>query len=284
MKATLALALANAVFATANPLNARAYVTQVDVKTVTNYVYPDGSPATHAGAQPSPGSSYSTPAEPATGSSDEPSTDDSAETEEPTEAEKPSEDSGSGSGGSSEDLNYTGGENGADVGSVYDAAINAHNAHRANHTCGQVTWSEELAAAAKTLADSCEYKHNTDIGGGGYGQNIAMGAQSNFQLTDGQAMARAITRQWYNNEYELYPNYGGEPDMALFEEWGHLSQIIWSETTEIGCAIGVCDGGELAAGMDGYFAVCNYSPPGNVEGAYSKNVLPATAGMKVLPA
>lgn len=160
MKATLALALANAVFATANPLNARAYVTQVDVKTVTNYVYPDGSPATHAGAQPTPGSdSYSTPAEPATGSSEEPSTGGSSETEQPSEESGGS--SGGSGGGSGDDLNYTGGENGADVGSVYDAAINAHNAHRANHTCGQVSWSEELAAAAKQLADSCEYKHNT---------------------------------------------------------------------------------------------------------------------------
>lgn len=124
----------------------------------------------------------------------------------------------------------------------------------------------------------------SDIAPGGYGQNIAMGAQSNYQLTDGQAMARAITRQWYNNEYELYPNYGGEPDMSGFEEWGHLSQIVWSDTTEIGCAIGVCDGGELASGMSGYFAVCNYSPPGNAEGSFATNVLPATAGMKVLQA
>lgn len=110
-----------------------------------------------------------------------------------------------------------------------------------------------------------------------------MGAQTNFQLTAGQAITRAITRQWYNNEYEIYQNFGGEPDMSKFEEWGHLSQIIWSDTTEIGCAIGMCDGGELAAGMDGYFAVCNYNPPGNVAGAYADNV-PKASGMQVLQA
>ena len=105
------------------------------------------------------------------------------------------------------------------------------------------------------------------IGGGGYGQNIAMGAQSNFQLTEGQAAARAITRQWYNNEFELYPSFGSEPNMADFESWGHLSQILWKDTKKIGCAIALCDGGELAAGMDGYFAVCNYSPAGELSWA-----------------
>lgn len=158
MKATLALALANIAFASANPLNIRAYVTEVDVKTVTNYVYPDGSPATHLAAQPT-GASYEVPAS----SASKPSSDSTSETEQPTEGgEESGSDSGSGSG-SDAGNGYTGGENGADVGSVQEAAINAHNAHRANHTCGQVTWSQELANAAKQLADSCNYKHNTYV-------------------------------------------------------------------------------------------------------------------------
>ena len=95
-----------------------------------------------------------------------------------------------------------------------------------------------------------------------------MGAESNFQLTDGQSAARAITRQWYNNEYELYPSWGGnvspKADMKGFEEWGHISQLLWKDTKKIGCAVALCDGGELASGMKGYFAVCNYSPPGEL--------------------
>ena len=101
-----------------------------------------------------------------------------------------------------------------------------------------------------------------DIGSGKYGQNIAMGAESNFELTEGQAAARAITRQWYNNEYEIYPAFGAEPSKAKFEEWGHLSQILWKETKKIGCAIAICDPGELTSNLPGYFAVCNYYPPG----------------------
>lgn len=98
----------------------------------------------------------------------------------------------------------------------------------------------------------------SDIGDGGYGQNIARGAQTNYELTDGQAIARAITHQWYNDEFEIYPAWGVEPSDEKFDEWGHLTQIVWKQTKKVGCAIARCPIGE----MDGYFAVCNYDPPG----------------------
>lgn len=149
MKATLALAMANVMFAAATPLNPRAYVTQVDVKTVTAYVYPDGSPATHLGAQPTGDAvTYETVSAPSTSSSPAPSSsDDTAETEKPTKGSQEAvvPDLGSGVG----------------VGSVKEASLNAHNAHRANHTCGQVEWDDNLAKWAQQLADSCSYRHDT---------------------------------------------------------------------------------------------------------------------------
>lgn len=157
MKATIALAVANAIFAAATPLQERAYVTQLDIKTVTQYVYPDGSPATHlGGAKPTEGAAvtYETVTDSAPSSS-APEKDDKPSQSQPEQgATKPSEggsDSGSGSGQ----------ENGADVGSVQQASINAHNAHRSNHTCEQVEWDTELAKYAQQLADTCSYGHDT---------------------------------------------------------------------------------------------------------------------------
>ena len=98
-----------------------------------------------------------------------------------------------------------------------------------------------------------------------------MGAETNFALSEGECATRAITRQWYNNEYELYPSYGGEPSMDNFEAWGHLSQMVWEGTERIGCAIAICDGGELAQGMEGYFAVCNYEPAGKLFSRLSRH-------------
>lgn len=283
MKATVALAMANAIFAAATPLAKRALVTHVDVTTVTQYVYPDGSPATHlGGAAPAPTDAVITtatvptpeePAETEAARKPEPTSNiagpagnaqqNSPSTEKPEkqepEKEEPKDDGGS----------YTAPGPGT---SVQSACVDAHNAHRANHSVSAVKWDSALAASAQKLADSCDYHHDTKIGGGGYGQNIAMGAESDFDLSAGEAASRAITRQWYNNEFDLYPSYGSEPSMSNFEGWGHLSQMVWESTTEIGCAIALCGKGKLAGGMEGYFAVCNYSPPGNVKGAFSENV------------
>lgn len=284
MKATLTLAI-DVMFAAPPHYNTCAYSSQVDIKTVTAYVYPDSSPTTHLSAQPTGNSiTYDTISDPR--SSNAPSSLDS-----PSKTEKPAGCSKEGSNSIVSNLSLgdgssssSGSEHSADPSSVQEVSLNAHNAHRANHTSNQVEWDSDLAKWAQQLADSCSYGHDTTIGKGGYGQNIAMGAASDFSLTKGQAAARAITHQWYNNEFELYPNYGGEPDLSGIEEWGHLSHIIWADTTNIGCAIALCDSGELAAGMEGYFAVCNYKPEGNVKGLFAKNVLPAIGGMKILQA
>ncbi|MEP2023182.1 CAP domain-containing protein, partial [Reichenbachiella sp.] len=39
---------------------------------------------------------------------------------------------------------------------------------------------------------------------------------------------------------------------------GHYTQIVWKNTTEIGCAKTLCDGSVIW--------ICNYNPPGNFVG------------------
>lgn len=173
MKATLALTVANAMLVASNPLQQRAYVTQVDVKTVTQYVYPDGSPATDQGPQPTNAGTTETISQPAGDSQDAPSSsapssgeEDGESSEQPSssggEQEQPSQ-SGGGDGGSGGESGgggeiSGGGDTPADV---YQAAMNAHNAHRTNHTCAQVSWDDNLASWAQQLADTCVYEHDT---------------------------------------------------------------------------------------------------------------------------
>lgn len=102
---------------------------------------------------------------------------------------------------------------------------------------------------------------NSKIGGGGYGQNIAMAASTGTLPGDAEALQRSITGLWYNDEFNWYPGFGTNPDMSNFSKWGHLSQIVWASTTTIGCAISYCDAGTLSS-MKGYFVVCNYGPAG----------------------
>ncbi|OQU99940.1 hypothetical protein CLAIMM_05508 [Cladophialophora immunda] len=101
-------------------------------------------------------------------------------------------------------------------------------------------------------------------GGGSYGQNIGAG------YTPAQVPAM-IGNDMYNKEMPHYPlPYGVDnPDTSNFDSWGHFSQIVWKETQQVGSATQFCPNGVVGAEFTQYFTVCNYYPPGNVQGAYS---------------
>ena len=47
-----------------------------------------------------------------------------------------------------------------------------------------------------------------------------------------------ITNMWYNNELPLFLLFyydQGTLDMSNFEAWGYFSQIVWKNSTRIGC-------------------------------------------------
>jgi len=153
-----------------------------------------------------------------------------------------------------------------------------HNIHRSNHSAPAASWSDKYAGYAAQTAKSCVFKHNLTPGGGGYGQNIAMYASSNAKsMSAAKAGAQAITNMWYNGELNKFPHssYGkSSPDMSGFEKWGHFSQVVWSGSTQIGCATQYCPPGTMMGGMGSWYTVCDYYPAGNMGGAYGSNVHP----------
>lgn len=154
-----------------------------------------------------------------------------------------------------------------------------HNVHRFNHSSPSIAWSEQMAGYAAQLAATCKFAHDVSIGGGGYGQNLAMYATSDNpqDLKENNLVAQAITQMWYNGELGQWPasDYGKDnPDMTNFEGWGHFSQLVWAGSQQVGCKSQYCPPGTMYAGMGAWFTVCNYYPAGNMGGAYGKNVLP----------
>ncbi|KAI1080565.1 PR-1-like protein [Whalleya microplaca] len=156
-------------------------------------------------------------------------------------------------------------------------AVFHHNIHRLNHTSPLVKWSDKLAGYAEITAAKCNNLHDMDEGDKGYGQNLATWGTSDGarNLGDVGAIKMATTDQWYNGEFNKYlPDfYSNGPDMSTFKTWGHISQLLWKSTEEIGCAAQFCPKGSLYDEMDAWFMVCNYGPPGNIGGAYTTNVL-----------
>lgn len=110
--------------------------------------------------------------------------------------------------------------------------------------------------------------HNSSaIGGGGYGQNLAMWGSTSGAAEFGasNSLARAVTDGWYNKELEFFApsDYGkANPDMSNFKAWGHFSQVVWKDSQRVGCASILCPAGTLSKSMESWYTVCNYSPAG----------------------
>lgn len=51
---------------------------------------------------------------------------------------------------------------------------------------------------------------------------------------------------------------------------GHFTQVVWKQSTNLGCGWKRCHGGSGKA--NGYYVVCRYTPPGNYQGRFKKNV------------
>jgi uncharacterized protein YkwD len=133
--------------------------------------------------------------------------------------------------------------------------LDAHNRYRARHCAAPMTWSPKLAQVAQQWASSlrdqgCKFGHS----GGSYGENLAAG-------TSGTLDGQAVTDMWYDEVKQYAFSNGG-----FSMQTGHFTQVVWRESTQLGCAVSTC------RGMDIW--VCEYDPPGNVQGMFRQNVLP----------
>jgi uncharacterized protein YkwD len=140
--------------------------------------------------------------------------------------------------------------------SIAQRFVAAHNRARAKHCAPPLTWSGKLASAAQHWADTlkskgCAFGHS----GGPYGENLAAG-------TEGVLDPEATVAMWYD-EIKLYKF----PDGGFSMQTGHFTQLVWRATTQVGCGHAQCKGNDIW--------VCEYDPPGNYDGEYRQNVLPA---------
>lgn len=78
-----------------------------------------------------------------------------------------------------------------------------------------------------------------------------------------RSAGREAVESWYS-EISEYHWDGGEPDIDIT---GHFTQLIWKETTHMGCA-------QARGATHKILVVANYSPPGNVIGKFASCVPP----------
>lgn len=157
------------------------------------------------------------------------------------------------------------------AGPDYQAAmLYHHNAARANHDAEPLVWDADCEATALLAAQTCTFEHYIPKGVS-QGQNLFAVSGDVFNATAG------VTESWYKGELELMEPYWGKSDIPddVFHSVGHLTQMLWKGTTKVGCVSIDCGNTMIVSGSTSTmnkYTVCNYSPPGNVGGAYGENV------------
>lgn len=128
-----------------------------------------------------------------------------------------------------------------------------HNKYRAEVGVPPLTWSDKLAEGAQRWADTIaaldQMKHS---GTSGVGENLAFWSAKNASLP-------ILIGMWEQEKTLFQP--GTFPNVSRDGKWlsvSHYSQMIWRETTQVGCGMG--NNGK----MD--FLVCWYNPQGNYMG------------------
>ncbi len=142
-------------------------------------------------------------------------------------------------------------------GKVADDWVKAHNKYRKMHQVGNVKWSAKLAKSAEQFAKNCPQGHAKS----GYGENMAWGFNDESM--------QGVVGRWYKevSEYDFNnPRYDSST--------GHFTQLVWKNTTEIGCA--TQNNCTYKGKTYPKLHVCRYNPAGNITNAgyFKENVLP----------
>ncbi|WP_083999020.1 CAP family protein [Actinomadura kijaniata] len=145
-------------------------------------------------------------------------------------------------------------------------ALAAANAYRAAHHAPPLVMDPELNTYAMQRAASRSEQEMLNAGHDdlrkGTGENIFWGATTGTTPSSGQAAVQS----WYDEikDYDF--------NKAQFSSsTGHFTQLVWKATTKVGI-------GRVSGQGDRYYEtyiVFVFEPPGNMEGAFADNVLPA---------
>ncbi len=138
----------------------------------------------------------------------------------------------------------------------------AHNKWRGTVGSPALTWSNGLADTAQAWANSlkndqaCNMTHSRTAG---LGENLFWA--SALMYSDGTSQVQAINAEQVVNDWaneRLNYRYNSN-SCAKGKACGHYTQVVWKNTSEVGCGKAVCaDNSQVW--------VCNYSPAGNYIG------------------
>lgn len=152
-----------------------------------------------------------------------------------------------------------------------ERVLAVHNRERAAICAPPLAWdpvaAEQAAVWARHLTEIGDLRHHGDSGEkeSGQGENLFSGTRDGYTV-------EAMLGLWIDEKILLARLGSWEDD---FHAVGHYTQMVWSTTTHVGCAV--------ASNAEDDYLVCRYSPPGNVVGGRPYPVRAASAPVGCAP-
>lgn len=150
--------------------------------------------------------------------------------------------------------------------------VNAHNTVRAKVGIPNLVWSQKLKIQAQTWANElkaqgCPLKHS---GAKGLGENIYWASSKKIATSkDAKGewiwvdVVQGVTEQQvvdsWASEQQWYSIATNTCNAPTGKSCGHYTQVVWKNSTEVGCAKTICND-------SAQIWVCNYTPAGNMNG------------------
>jgi len=134
-----------------------------------------------------------------------------------------------------------------------DACLYFHNKYRASVGAGPLKWNDDLAKGSAEWSIKIGNDGKLSHSHGPYGENTACGTTINHNLRELHAL--------WGNEKQWYIPGRNFPDVSTTGDWhkvGHYTQVVWADTTEVGCGVTVNDGWA--------WLTCRYLGQGNIRG------------------
>lgn len=162
-----------------------------------------------------------------------------------------------------------------DLGPWLDETYNFAAQNRPASPLAPMSNTTSLKNSAASVASSCNFAHS---GLTGVGENLFVGTEAPNTTTEQWLSDRnwwiknAVSDWTYEARFVQYSVGAssvqcndGSSGSACRSKIGHYTQIMWNDTTKVGCAAQYCPGGiGNFSGRESTLIVCHYSPQGNI--------------------
>lgn len=127
-----------------------------------------------------------------------------------------------------------------------------------------LVWSDRVAADAGDWARRCIQDHDPSVGDRGQGENWRSWSLAGDLTATQVVLESGWALEADDYDYESNTCAGADNPFAC----GHYTQIVWRDTTEVGCAFQECPNG-LRNWRDGHeIWFCRYEAAGNIVGQW----------------